>query len=769
MYRGNFARDLGLTYQITKDKRYATKAKEALLNMSVGTVAYNLDKANALGGYSLAYDFVQPTLTISEDKLIRDKLATLADAVYKDLNDNGTTRGYVSFADYHGQAYPMVGIAGAVLYDYTNPNGLALSSTPADWKNVGKEYLFGNDVLHSYGRSLFSFGFDEASGKHLNGAYKDYVIENLALWLQVSDHAFDENLVEIYPAAKKAVTSEIWESLPNEYTGNYVTNGNTGWAYHKTIISLLSDSEKGQVLNHIDRIEKSTLLPYSSIYGASPNALLYCVYGNYAGIARTIPASTSRLDAAGIYQVFRGSWSNDSDWLSLVTFNVNSRSNRDSMHGDQLAFEYYSRGDLLLADAGENKYVLDADYGYHDIHHNTIAIEDPRTAFPVSPWSGSTSAGIYKGDITSIATPVTVDAVVQESWMQLLQARATVTSVMTKTLGNDQALSSPIRYERTILYPDTDYFIVVDRMEGTQSWVYRNIFRPTSLMVTPTTDANGDGTYAASEVGHVNGALTIGSTAYNWQALPYKKETATGITTTSLTWTTTNPYGKAVQLDLVSAPSSEILIEKNVGRIGGYGAKSEVYNPVVYFRTPASASEYRVTALLSRYSTEETKSATEIAVTGTGHALKVHSSSYDDYIYTGTGVSSFAGFTTDADTVFIRKNEDILEFTLLGGSYIDDRKDRWINLLNKVGVASGKKEQNNINYTILSESITDGEVFKRQIDPEKVRSSTKINDDAAVVIIYNAKEDSENLFDSIIIFMNKIVETGVSLLPGIHP
>jgi hypothetical protein len=80
--------------------------------------------------------------------------------VYKDLNDNGTTRNYVSFADYHGQAYPMVGIAGAALYDYTNPNKLPLSSTPADWKKVGTAYLFENDQLHSSGRSLFSFGFE---------------------------------------------------------------------------------------------------------------------------------------------------------------------------------------------------------------------------------------------------------------------------------------------------------------------------------------------------------------------------------------------------------------------------------------------------------------------------------------------------------------------------------------------------------------------------------------------------------------------------------
>ena len=97
----------------------------------------------------------------------------------------------------------------------------------------------------------------------------------------------------------------------------------------------------------------------------------------------------------------------------------------------------------------------------------------------------------------------------------------------------------------------------------------------------------------------MNGALTIGSTPYNWQSLPYKTQTNTGITSNSFTWITKNPYGKDVQLNLFSSPSSEILIEKNVGRIGGYGLESEVFSPIVWFRTPAATSEYRVTALLS--------------------------------------------------------------------------------------------------------------------------------------------------------------------------
>ena len=140
--------------------------------------------------------------------------------------------------------------------------------------------------------------------------------------------------------------------------------------------------------------------------------------------------------------------------------------------------------------------------GMFDIHHNTIAIENPRTPFPVSPWSGSASQGIYKGNATGIVTPVTVDTIIQMPWIAAhTDTVLTITNVMVEHWDDPQSLSSPIQYERTILYPESDYFIIIDRMEGTEPWVYRNIFRPTSLMITPTLDANKNGVYEHQKSG----------------------------------------------------------------------------------------------------------------------------------------------------------------------------------------------------------------------------------------------------------------------------
>ena len=713
IYRASSARNLGLAYQITKKPAYAEKAKEAILNMYAGGNTTKTDRAGALAGFSYAYDWIQPTLDPKNDSVIRDKLAGLADSVYKDLNDGGKNTGYISFVDYHGQAYPNMGVVSAALADYKNPNNLPLKSTPADWHKVGTEYLFENDLLHKYGRSMFSYGFDEASGKNLLGAYKSYVMDDMVNWFQVYSITYNENIFEKYPAAKRAFTSEIWESLPNQLSNNYVTNGNTGWAYHKGIVSLLPDSEKPEVLNHLNRVSLPRILPQTSVWGGTSTggiatSLLYCVYGNYNSLPRTFPTVASHLDENSIYQVVRGGWADDSDWLSLITFNTQTNSNRDMAHQDQMSIEYYSRGDLLLADGGEPKHVIGGTYGTTEISHNSIAIEDPRSPFPISSWSGSSSQGIFKGNAQSIKTPVTVDTIIQTPWIQLIQTQASVTKVLNGVSSSAYiSLTSPVSYERSVLYPDNDYFIIIDRMEGTQPWTFRNIFRPSSLMVTPTVDTNKDGIYQRTEVGSVNGDLVIGGTSYDWKALDYKIETPTGITTSSLVWKTTNPYGNGVTLNLVSSPSSEILVEKNAGRIGGYEAKSEVGTPVVYFKPAVAESVYRVTALLSSYASEEAKTASEIDVTGTGHALKIQTSNYDDYIYTGKGISSFGPYTTDANTVYIRKSGSDNEFTLMDGSYLKKDNTTVVSISTKVDYFTLKQDGNVTKFSINGESSAD--------------------------------------------------------------
>ena len=711
--RGAYAMNLALAYQITGDQAYAAKAKEALLNIDVGSIPASPPMMRpeayqdmALLYYCFAYDWAQPDFDTASDLTIRDKLATLADDCYQKIKAQPS---YVSFVDWQGQAYPDLGIAGVTLNDYTNPNGLSLSSDPAEWVKCGTDYLFVNDKLHTGNKPLISYEVD-SEGNDLLGAYKYYYIDDLACWAQVYTHYYGKNFLEVYPVVKNLFISDVWTLLPDHYSGDYDTNGQVKWDYQPGIVNLLDGANRSYVLNQFDRITASTILPYTqnftNPYDSSqiPDSILFLVYDDYSQAPRSYPAQNSLLSPDSAFQVMRGSWSDDSDWLSLVTFekSIPIYTWRNSQHGDQLSFEYYSRGDLLLADGGENKDILNADYGQTEASHNAIAIENPRSPFSASSWADSTARGVYKGNQDKgLVTPASVQNIIQAPWLQMLDTGETITTVTSNDFTKGQALSSPIQYERMVLYPDNDYFIIIDRMEGQQSWGYRNIFRPSSLGITPT---------SSSSIGHVNGALSIANTSADWQSLPYNVETSMSMQANSITWDTENPYGKNVELQLYTVPASEVLLTKGVGRVAGYDNSSEVYAPVVYFRAAPANDLYRVTALLSKYQSENMKSPSAIPVDGDGNAMMVAAPSYDDYIYTGKGNSTFASFSTDADTAYVRTNTTSLMFLLTNGDFINYNNTPFVTLSSKADyltlnyirskIMFDLKADNHINVTI---------------------------------------------------------------------
>ena len=128
--------------------------------------------------------------------------------------------------------------------------------------------------------------------------------------------------------------------------------------------------------------------------------------------------------------------------------------------------------------------------------------------------------------------------------------------------------------------------------------------------------------------------------------------------------------------------------------------------------TRRPSSEYRVTALLSSYYHGTAKTATEIPVTGTGHAYQSYSASSDDYIYTGKGTSSFAGFTTDADTVYIRKQNGKTEYTLLNGSFLKEGNSTRVNMTQTVNFFTLKNEGNVTKFSVKGPSSADIRLYE---------------------------------------------------------
>ena len=331
--RGMAARAMAMAYQITKNSMYSNKAKEALFNMDVGSYTSGFtdyiytERATALEGFLFAYDWLYPLLTPAENAMIRDKLALSAHQVFEDCKYYPTSRGLHT----RGLSYFAAAIASAALYDYTNPNGLPIPSTPAMWRVPAREYMFGLDLyqdrsLDQRFPTMWDWGFD-ANGRYFDGDYKMYFFDDAITWYNVSNRFFGENYIQMYPQAKNAFMCEVWDSLPNHYSDNHCCGANLKWGYQKAMLGLLSDDEKAIALNHTDRTDAQHLLYHSSdvtggSQGGFTSELYYCTYYNYPTIQRKYPDFKNKLnpDPKAITQLIRGSWEDDSDWLSMGTF-----------------------------------------------------------------------------------------------------------------------------------------------------------------------------------------------------------------------------------------------------------------------------------------------------------------------------------------------------------------------------------------------------------------------------------------------------------------
>lgn len=251
------------------------------------------------------------------------------------------------------------------------------------------------------------------------------------------------------------------------------------------------------------------------------------------------------------------------------------------MHNDNLAFEYYSKGDLLLSDSGEVKY-RQSGYGPIDAKgHNILMINN--------------GTGEVGG--------------------------------LTK-----------------VLYPNKEYFVVLDDLLGTQTRQIDTLFHLGSLNITPTT-------YSPTVPGYVHGDLWIDRSATDWLSQTFGDETTYG-NANLIKWKTTSGYtDKPVELYLFSSPKSEVTVEKFWTRIAGYSKGCEVDHPIIRFKINDSTM-HRVTAIYAINPDEEQAPSFEETTNNDFTSLHITTSDYDDYIASGNNIS-LPTFSTDGKYVFL--------------------------------------------------------------------------------------------------------------------
>jgi len=186
--------------------------------------------------------------------------------------------------------------------------------------------------------------------------------------------------------------------------------------------------------------------------GFVTRSVAYFTYPDTSGYSPTEPSSTSYLNSDAVLQVFRESWDNTSSWLSFTTWNKTTQSNRNMGHDDQLNFEYYDKGDYLIADSGEVKNRV---FGYGPISskgHNIIQINDS---------AKSTPSGVNKGSWGTLTTPAPSDLSLSNNIFEFAEA-----DLNWNEFEDETSLTNPIKWRRTILFPNKEYFIVLDYLNN---------------------------------------------------------------------------------------------------------------------------------------------------------------------------------------------------------------------------------------------------------------------------------------------------------------
>lgn len=687
--RGQYAASCAVMWYVTQDPRYNAKALSILKNMDVGDEPNHYIWAMAAGSYAIAYDLMQPYLG-SDDAMVRDKLATLTDKAYQDTNSVGDD--YVSFWDAHGRDYPAIGIAGLALDGYTNPNHLPLKSNVTVWKACGDVYFYESDASHTNGgRPIYSYGYT-LDGTDFLGSYKDYVVGWEIAYAQAYTHYYGVSLFQVYPQAQAYFTNELWNSLPIKYGTDYSTSGCEYAQYYDCIANLVDPVNRSYVLNFYDAEQanvKKDLLPKAHWLGQVDPITAFLTRKDYSDYPRSPPPYTSRIGDDQLYQVFRSSWDANSSWMGVVTKSPqvkDSEASREYNHQDQLAFEWYSRGAILMADGGENKRWGEAQYGLTEFYHNGMSLENPWSAWPNSKYGNMPSRGVWKSG--ALATT----AVIESGWMNATLSRTNVTQVN----NDDQSplnIASRVSWERDVLFPDGDYFLVFDRLDSNDAWGFDNIFRPS-------TQDTQDSTNSCKPI---NITLYLDGQLYDWASLEYKSPVNVG-SLNVVQWDTKNVFGEEVTGHLFTVPESPVTIMKMVGRTAGYDERAEDYVPVLVFRPQAGQSLYRVTALYANYRGEAPLNASDVPVSGNGNALMILGPDFADHAYSGTGTSTFGPFTTDADTVYVKTSADPIEYTMLNGKYIDYQSSPMVAFTDPVIYFTLKNTGKNILIAMDSEN-----------------------------------------------------------------
>ena len=709
IYRAEAGRRLAWAYQLSGDVVFAEKLATDVIPY-IYTSPKDNNKVGKLSGdvlidHLIEFDLIHNYLQENYPNVLSVARQKLMDRI--NWNYDGT----IDITNAHSSIvlYSALGMSATCFPDESNSS---------KWLDMATEKLCINHP--QFNRPVLQCNHN-SGGLTLITSYRSYWIEQLCLWCSVSKVNYTQLLTDKYPLLKNVIMSAFWNKLPDGRNANFNTSGNNLLGYVYLYAPILPDLEQKYVLWHINKF-----LGINNVRSYIPSHMSYCFYDIH-DFEIEEPMWTTYISSDAESSVFRKNWTEESDYLWFKHQKYPIASNRYMMHHDNMSFEYYSRGDLLLNDCGEVK-SLTVGYGPTEAKgHNTILINN----------GTGTLGGPIKGDssLTDFYNQVDLKNSFIKNWMELTEAEMDWKYIEDWDSGYyylKKLLSNSVDWKRSILYPNKEYFIVIDNLIGSQKRDIHNLFHFSSFNKNETKekDENGDWIH-----GNVIGDLKINNSSIDWTSQDYGVEYNYNVNNL-IEWNTNK-----VKLKLFSVPASNISVEKWWARIGGYNRADEVDHPIIRFKTNASSLS-RITTLLSRSNSEEEKNTEEIAVIGNGNAIKITSSTYEDYIYSGNGNSSFANLVTDADIFYFRKSNQPSNFTFLRGSYINYSDELLFKVSKKVDYSTFEYQGENKEFEIKGSGSAD--IYIYQMNPNisyqvrrdgELYSNWKMENNETVMII----------------------------------
>jgi hypothetical protein len=695
-------------YQITGNTNYANKSVARLL--AITAVRGN---SASIEPIAVAYDWlyqtknVNSTLNNSVDAILRRNISVLADRQYKIIRDHEPASQWTCAPDDYylgssqGAPYPSLATAGVIMADYRDP--LPYNTTPAMWEDAGEGSLFTFDPIGTrisrpgmlYCTNDYNYGLGNAKG-FLDYGYTAYYDTDLFRWFNVYQNAKGQSIFQKYPGWEGIITGDVWSNLPNRMGDNTHDSSLMYRSNLRYALALLDKTNRSNVLWHRQQWAATKglypLVNDPTTRRIGDNYLMAYNFSNETPFQPPQQLNTLR----GFYNVIRSDWSDRADWLSFIIWNYPNGMGQfrtSAIDTNQLAIQYYSHGDFLIPAQSDVKYLqAPANSYYGEILENGLMFGRyfAEPAYWDREWFGKTLGHgtnttlrtMQKAKINGDQTPALSDLTIDNDVMTAKRGTVNISKYHEEVDGKNKAndyvarLAVPISYSRTILYPK-DYFVIVDRASSATTYDWSTPYFLGSLNVVRSKKCAMAvlSCISPENAGHVNGILSIGGKNRDWLA-PDAGVESEPVMANYITWDTTNLYNEKVNLKLFTVPKSNITYQKMGIRLGTKGdSPGNMYAPRIYINTPQKNTLYRISVLLTKYDYETAKIPAELAVSGTGSAMQIKELKGDktDYIYTGTGTSSFSTFQTDADTVFIRKSGNTLtDFTLINATFIKD-------------------------------------------------------------------------------------------------